>query len=527
MSREISLESFDAQLVATMEDTEAQPEPGAPFRIALLGDWSGRSNRGLLASGAELAHQRSMLVDCDNLDEVMAQLGVRLSLFLGSTGNSSLTLDFNKLDHFHPDPISERSELFQALRETRAQLSDPKTLAQAAAKVRSWADLPEPEAATTEPDPKQDLAAIDAKASGGNLLDQVLEMSDEQAAPALRAAADTPSSDIRALVQEAVRPYLLPDDSEQEPLIAAVDRAMGEKMRTILHNPDFQALEAAWRALDFLVSGLETGTELKVYLLDISRAEMEADLLTDEEIHATGIYRLLVESTVETFGGQPWALLAGNYFFDFTLQDAALLERLSIVAKHARAPFVAAARSRVIGCESLSATPDTQDWKFTSDAPTESAWETLRRLPTARYLGLALPRFLLRLPYGKETEPTEEFDFEELLHSAGPTHESYLWANPVFAVALLLARAFLRSGWDLHPGELQEIEGLPIHVYEEGGETHIKPCAEVLLTVRAAEKIIECGPMPLLTMKDTGTVCLGMLQSLALPATRLAGRWGE
>jgi type VI secretion system protein ImpC len=527
MSQEISLESFDAQLVATMEEAEAQPDPGTPFRIALLGDWSGRSNRGLFASGAELAHWRPVLVDCDNLDEVMAKLGVRLSLSLSNAGNSPLTLDFNKLDHFHPDSISQRAELFQALRETRAQLRDRKTFAQAAEKVRNWANLPAPEAAITESEQRQHLAAIDEKASGRSLLDQVLETSNEQATPAPRAAADNSSSEITALVREAVRPYLLPDDSEQGPLIAAVDRAMGEQMQAILHNPDFQALEAAWRALDFVVSGLETGTELKLYLLDISRAEMEADLLTDEQVQASGIYRLLVDSTGETFGGQPWALLAGNYFFDFTSPDAELLKRLSIVAHDARAPFVAAATSRVIGCESLSATPDAHDWKFTSDARTQSDWEALRKLATTRHLGLALPRFLLRLPYGKETEPVEAFDFEELSASDGPTHESYLWANPVFAVAFLLARAFLQSGWDLRPGELQEIEGLPIHVYKEGGETRIKPCAEVLLTMRAAEKIIARGPMPLLTMKDTGTVCLGMLQSLALPATRLAGRWGE
>jgi type VI secretion system protein ImpC len=134
---------------------------------------------------------------------------------------------------------------------------------------------------------------------------------------------------------------------------------------------------------------------------------------------------------------------------------------------------------------------------------------------------------LLRLPYGKETEATEEFSFEEMPEASDEQHESYLWANPAFAVAYLLAEAYLQSGWDLRPGECQEIEGLPIHVYKVEDETRIKPCAEVTMNLRVAEKIIEQGAMPLITIKDTGTVRLGMFQSLALPATNLLGRWSQ
>ena len=527
MSHEISLESFDAQLVATMEETDAQLTSGTTFRVALLGDWSGRSNRGLLASGSELARWRPWLVDRDNLDEVMTRLGVRLRLPLGSAGTSKLALDFNRLEDFHPDRIFERAELFQTLRQTRARLSNPKTFAEAAQEVRRWADLPEPEPRSSKPDQEQGAAAGDAKVSERRLLDQVLEMSDERTMPAPRAHPDNLSPDIRSLVQEVVRPYLLPDDSEQESLIAALDRAVGEEMRAIIHHNDFQTLESAWRALDFLVSRLGTGAQLKLYLLDISQDELRADLREDGPVEATGSYKLLVESTVETFGGEPWAMLAGNYFFDFAATDAELLKRLSIIANDATAPFVAAATSHVVGCESLVASPDPDNWQFVSDGETELAWEELRRLPTARYLGLVLPRFLLRLPYGRDTKPTEEFSFEELPENVDSRHDSYQWANPVFAVAYLLAQAFLQSGWDLRPGEIQEIDGLPIHVYEQDGATYIKPCAEVLMTMRAAERIIERGPMPLLTIKETGTVRLGMFQSLALPATRLAGRWRE
>lgn len=522
MANEISLESLESNLVATMEEVDARPSTDTTFRVALLGDWSGRSNRGLSAAGAELAQWRPLLVDRDNLDELMERLGVRLRLPL--TSNSSLTLDFHKLEDLHPDRIFERAEIFQAMRQTRERLSNSKTFAQEAAEVRKWLDRPEPEPKQTNKVHQPGLETSGPKLSGEKLLDQVLEMS---GAPATQPQRDRLSPDLKSLVQEIVRPHLLPDESEQESLIAAVDKAIGDEMRTILHNPDFQSLEAAWRALDFLVSGLETGTDLKLYLLDISFAELRAGLMADDEIKETGVYKLLVEGTTEIFGGEPWAVLAGNYVFDFTASDAELLKRLSIIAEKAIAPFVAAGTSRIVGCESLLAMEDPRDWQLVSDAESEQAWDELRSLPTARYIGLALPRFLLRLPYGRETEATEEFSFEEMGESPGPQHEWYLWANPAFAVAYLLAQAYLQSGWDLRPGESQEIEGLPLHVHKVDGETQIKPCAEVLMTLRIAEKIIDHGPMPLITIKDTGTVRLGVVQSVALPATNLEGKWGQ
>jgi type VI secretion system protein ImpC len=520
MAEEISLESLESNLVATMEDMDSRPGDDSSFRVALLGDWSGRANRGLSASGAELAHWRPLLVDRDNLDEVMARLGVKLSLLMA--GRSSLTLDFNKLEDFHPDQIFERAEIFQALRETRMRLSNAKTFAQAAEEVRTWLDRSE-----SEPTPaqKQGTESGNALVSGDNLLDQVLEMSG--GAPATQPQRERLSPDLRSFVQEVVRPYLLPDESEQESLVAAVDKAIGEQMRVILHNSDFQALEAAWRSLDFLVSRLETGTQLKLFLLDISFDELQAGLLADEPIQSTGIYKLLVENTVETFGGEPWAVLVGNYFFDFNAKAAQLLNRLSVIAKNATAPFVAAATSRVVGCESLVELQDPRDWHLVSDTESRIGWDELRKLLTARYLGLALPRFLLRLPYGSQTEAAEQFSFEEMPQASDEQHESYLWANPAFAVAYLLAESYLQSGWDLRPGECQEIEGLPIHVYTALGETRIKPCAEVTMNMRVAERIIEQGAMPLITIKDTGTIRLGMFQSLALPATNLAGRWGQ
>jgi len=293
-------------------------------------------------------------------------------------------------------------------------------------------------------------------------------------------------------------------------------------MRTILHHRDFQALEAGWRALHLLVQRLETGTELQLYLLDVSRDELGADLERARDLSATGTYQVLVERTVGTPGGRPWAVLVGNYTFDRTVRDVAFLSRMAKIARAARAPFLAASSPHVLGCRSLAETPDPANWQPPSAGEAE-LWNALRELAEASYLGLALPRFLLRLPYGKATEPLEEFPFEEL--PDGSPHEDSLWGNPAFACACLLGWAFTAHGWELRPGVFQEIDGLPLHVYQEHGESRAKPCAEALLTFRAAEIILDTGLMPLLSIRGRDAVRLGRFQSLRSPAARLEGRW--
>src|SRR5262249_9920447 len=188
---------------------------------------------------------------------------------------------------------------------------------------------------------------------------------------------------------------------------------------------------------------------------------------------------------------------------------------------HAGAPFLAAASTRLLGCDSLDATPSPRQWRLDKEAV--ASWTAVRRLPQAGWLGLGLTRFLMRLPYGKDTAPAETFAFEEF--SAAPDHENYLWANPAIACACLLGEAFSESGWDLRPGEINEISGLPAHVYRADGESYLKPCAEALLGPDAAEAILDRGLMPLISMKGSDAVRLVRFQSIALPTAPLAGRW--
>jgi type VI secretion system protein ImpC len=285
------------------------------------------------------------------------------------------------------------------------------------------------------------------------------------------------------------------------------------------------ALEAVWKGLPFLVSRLETDALLKLYVLDVSKSELSADLGRVENLRSTGFYRLLVEQTVETPGAEPWAVIIGTYYFEQCLDDIEFIGRIAKIAKASGAPFIAAASDKMVCHDPLAKTPDPDDWKLSVSLEAAQAWQALRKIPEAAYIGLVLPRFLLRLPYSADTDPIEAFDFEE---AASPLdHETFLWGNPGLACALLLGQSFSISGWQLRPGDQLDIHNLPLYLYKDGSESKLLPCAEALLTQRAAEKILENGLMPLLSFLSQDTVRLARFQAISAPLCRLAGRWEE
>src|SRR5205807_1447187 len=217
---------------------------------------------------------------------------------------------FSQLDDFHPDRLFSQLEIFDSLRRTRAKLSNPKTFAESAVEVREWSKPARVESissSTPEAPPEEPVVASPLDE---NLLDQILAGGSKASATKLSQPTEEISPEIAELAEAAVRPYLSPDiEAEQDQLIDAVDKRIAGNMKAILHHPDFQAIESAWRALDFLVTRLDTGNDLKLYLLDISFDEFKADLQSHEDFRSTALYKLLVEQTVGTSGGIPWAAL--------------------------------------------------------------------------------------------------------------------------------------------------------------------------------------------------------------------------
>lgn len=520
MSNRFSFGKMSVSAVASLQQAAAVPEPDTPFRIGILGDFSARAQRGVFEPGS-LAERRLLPVDRDSIGEVMTALHVELHLPIAGRGSPPVIIRVRELDDLHPDRIFEQVAVFQTLRDLRRRLGDPRTFASAAAEVRAWnktalAEEPlEPPAEGRSPSPEAPRDIPD------RLLDRMLDQTEHQVPPP---APLFGPREWESFLAEIVRPYSVAKADPQQPeLVASVDTAAATLMRTVLHHPDFQALEASWRAVAFLVSRLETDAQLKLYLLDVSKEELNADLAAAEDLRTTATYRLLVEKTVHTLGAESWAVLAGNYTFDATREDAELLGRMSKIVREGGSPFVSAGSARLLGCESLALAPDPGDWQLVPDPNDGQAWEALRRLPESSHLGLALPRFLLRLPYGPDTAGTGQFAFEEM--SGVPSHEAYLWGNPCFACVYLLGRAFSSYGWQFRPGVVEDLQDLPIHIYKAGGESLMKPCAEVLLTDRAIEAIVNRGLMPLQSFQDQGTVRLARFQSLADPPTRLMGPW--
>ena len=508
MATRSSAEGVKVRILSGTDDIRPEVGPDTPLRIAVLGDFSGRRTRGIAGSGDQSSTRRVYQIDRDNCSEVLSRLEVELRIPVLAQKAPPLVIRFADLDDFHPDRLVETVEIFDALKDTKKSLKDPAVLAALENQLSSASRSAEPSLAPS------------GSQSTGNLLQQILDASEDRSPVEV-----SPSpSDIDDFVRQTVKPYSVPKARPtQTELSAKLDEAIGELLRKILHHPDFQALEAAWRGVHFLVSQIETNENLKLYLIDVSKAELAADLSAKDDISAAEIYGLLSKTAEETGDSEPWSLLAGDFTFDNTSDDAALLSGLSKLAKAVGAPFIAAAHTHLLGCDSLAETPDPDDWELPADESTHNAWDDLRKLPEAGYIGLVLPRFLLRLPYGKETEPIERFEFEEV--EPVPKHEEYLWGNPCYACVYLIAQAFSQNGWNFRPGMIQEIGGLPLHVYKDQGESRVKPCAETMLTQRAAEAILDRGLMPLLSFVNRDNIRLARFQSIADPPRPLKGRW--
>ena len=290
-----------------------------------------------------------------------------------------------------------------------------------------------------------------------------------------------------------------------------------EAMNSVLHHPDFQALESAWRGLDWLLGRAVKGSKVEVHLLDISFAELAADLKTFNNLAAIGLSQVLIDKGIRGPQGKPWAALVGNYTFDLTGQHAELLGRLSKIAAQANAPFLTTVHPKAL------------DASFKLSADAAPAWQALRQLPEAALLGIALPRFLLRLPYGENTQSIDKFSYEET--SRPPDRSQYLWANPALACAVLLAQAFHKAGWGCKPGAVVDLEDLPIHVFTVDDEEEVT-LAEAWLVRQQVEQLVKLGIMTFLCVRGKGAMNLLRFMSLAQPTKDkpirdLQGHWTD
>lgn len=467
------------------------------FRIALLGDFSARANTGRLETGDALAKRKPLKVDIDNLDDVIARLGIKLQLPVAADGGA-VEVSIASMDDFHPDQLYDNLEIFGNLSGLRQRLKTSSMFAKAAQEVQSWlGDKVEAVAAPTKP--------RGTSMPAGKLSD-------------FARLVGKPTSDVETpvdqLLKQIVGPHVVPaKDPKQDVLVKAVDQAISETMRSVLHQADFQALEALWRSVDFVLRHLETSSTLQVVLYDISAEEVAADLSSTAALEETGLYKLLVEQPALDAQQGPLAVIVGNYTFEQTPPHAELLGRLAKIAAAGQAPFLAA-----VGTECLKKVDPDEVHPLITES-----WSALRGLPHAAYLGLTVPRFMLRNPYGERTDSIDRFDFEEFTPQSGV--RGMLWGNSAVLAGLLLGMTFSQQGLKkMNLGSLLTLGDMPYYFYEDAdGDQIALPCTERLVNVQTAERVAAQRFIPALAIKGRNEVRLGGFQSLA--GKPLAGPW--
>lgn len=436
----------------------APKEDDAPMRLLLLGDFSGRA----ASERPALATRPALRVDLDELDKVMARLAPRVLTAGG------IEIQPRSLDDFHPDALYAKLEWFGALRAARTQSP--------------------PRAGSSE----SPLAAL----LGGT--------------PAGAAKTQPQRSGIDALIHNIIAPHIVADTTaETRSYVAAVDCAIAEQMRQLLHDPAFQALEAAWRGVQWLISNLELEDTLQLHLFDVSRDELLADIAAaGGKIEHSALRAALVERARTQAGGSTgWSALVGLYRFGTADIDIGLLAALGILAAQAGGPLLAEG-------DVALAQPD---------APGLEGWRALRASEVAPWIGLVAPRLLLRRPYGVREERIDAFAFEELSNT--PEHADYLWGSGALACALLLGRGYRNAqGWSFSPADDRDIDDLPSATrIASDGETELVPSAEHFLNDQEAEKLLGAGLMPLLSHRHRNAAQLLRFQSIATPSVALAG----
>jgi type VI secretion system protein ImpC len=301
--------------------------------------------------------------------------------------------------------------------------------------------------------------------------------------------------------------------------IAELDALISRQLNEILHAEPLQKLEGSWRGLHYFVSQTETSSSLKIKLLNISKTDLFKDLDKAVEFDQSQIFKKIYEEEYGTLGGAPFGALLGDYEFGRHPQDVALLEKMSGVAATSHAPFIAAATPAMFNFESYTELAGPRDLEKIFDNEAYLKWNMFRKSDDSRYVGLCLPHVLMRLPYGKETVPVEEFDFEEGVD--GRDHSKYLWGNAAYAFAARLTDAFARHEWcaairGVEGGGL--VEGLPAHNFiTDDGDVATKCPTEIAITDRRENELSKLGFIPLCYYKGTDTAVFIGAQSTQKP----------
>lgn len=303
-----------------------------------------------------------------------------------------------------------------------------------------------------------------------------------------------------------------------EAVIAELDKKLSEQINLILHHEDFQKLEGAWRGLHHLVNNTETDEMLKIRFMNISKQELAKTLKRYKGTawDQSPLFKRVYEEEYGQFGGMPFGCLVGDYYFDHSPPDVELLGEMAKVSAAAHTPFISAVAPSVMQMESWQELANPRDITKIFTTPEYAAWRSLRESDDARYIGLAMPRFLSRLPYGAKTSPVAEFDFEE--ETGAADHSKYTWANSAYAMAVNINRSFKMYGWCSRIRGIESggaVEGLPAHTFPtDDGGVDMKCPTEIAISDRRESELAKNGFMPLIHRKNSDFAAFIGAQSL-------------
>ena len=348
----------------------------------------------------------------------------------------------------------------------------------------------------------------------GTLLNKAFKPRTEKAQEAVEHA-------VRTLAQQALADAacISPDViGTVEALIAAIDRKLTDQINEILHCPAFQCVESAWRGLHYLVSNTETDEQLKLRVMNISKAELYKTLkkYKGSAWDQSPLFKKLYEQEYGQFGGHPYGALVADYYFDNSGPDVDLLAQMAEICAAAHAPFIAGASPAVMLMESWQELANPRDIAKLFQTPEHAAWRALRESEDSRYIGVAMPRFLARAPYGALSNPVDEFAFEE--DTADGDSSRYTWANAAYAMAANIHRSFKEFGWCSRIRGVESggaVRDLPVHVFPtDDGGFDAKCPTEIGISDRREAELSKAGFLPLVHMKHSGMAAFIGAQSL-------------
>jgi type VI secretion system protein ImpC len=352
-------------------------------------------------------------------------------------------------------------------------------------------------------------SAATTSEAAGSLLDQITSM--------MPKTVEKPRRDelIRALVEQALHGTVAFDRNITKTMnqaIAAIDAAMSKQLAAVMHHEKFSRLEGTWRGLQHLVKNSETGSQLKIRVLNVPKKELAKDLEKATEFDQSVAFKKIYEAEFGSPGGEPYAALIGDYELTNHPDDIDLLTKMSQVSAAGFCPFVTSAGPELLGLETFEDLSKPRDLEKTFLSPEYAKWRSFRESDDSRFVVLTMPRTLARMPYGRETKPIEEFGFEEVeLDEKGRSrkvdHADYCWMSTAYVMGTTLTNSFAQTGWCTAIRGAEnggKVEGLPTHTFvADDGDTDLKCPTEIAITDRREAELSKLGFMPLSHYKNT------------------------